>query len=153
MEDCVPLLEPLFEVTEEISGDKFCTSSIVVPLLRGCQKSVQGVNHVSEIGKSLKTCLLKAMSRRMTPYESYSSGICAKAAILDPRLKTCGFGLPANATNTVTELITEINREVELGAVSEKAVMVSEEVMNPGDVTLPSKKKKMCSFLCVLRVK
>lgn len=80
--------------------------------MRGCQRAVKEVNPANDIGGQLKTCLSEALSKRMTPYESNSSGICAKANILDPRFKKCAFGLPSNASNAVEELIKEINCSV-----------------------------------------
>lgn len=70
------------------------------------------MNPATAIGEQLKTCLSEALSKRMTPYESNSSGICVEANILDPRFKKCAFGLPSNTSNAVEEFIKEIKCSV-----------------------------------------
>lgn len=141
LKDCVELLEPLHELTEEISGERYCTSSFVIPLMRGCQRAVKEVNPATAIGEQLKTCLSEALSKRMTPYESNSSGICAKATILDPRFKKCAFGLPSNASNAVEELIKEINCSV-VSPSDIGGVVTQEGTVEQTQSTESEKKKK-----------
>lgn len=92
-------------------ASKYVTSSIVIPLARGCQKAVRTSAVVTGTAKILKGLFLEDISIRMTPYETEITGICAKALILDPRLKKCGFGAPHNAKYVVNQLIEEISHK------------------------------------------
>lgn len=125
LNDCVALLEPLHELTEEISGERYCTSSFVIPLIRGCQRAVKKVNPKTSTGERLKASLSEALSKRMMPYESTSNGICAKAKVLDPRFKKFAFELPSKTSNTVEELIRKMNSivvsQIDSGGVSRRA--------------------------------
>lgn len=142
LQDCVSLLEPLFELTEEMSRERFCTSSIVVPLVRGCQRAVRETDPATPTGHKLRSQLMDTLSRRMTPYES-KLGVCAKATILDPRFKKYGFGVVENATNTVNALVNELEQATP-GPVT--SVVIASGVVERDQESEPSKKKKIGTF-------
>lgn len=152
MEDVLPLLLPPYELTEELSGEKYLTSSIVIPLIRGCQKAIKSETPKTSMGEKLKTILLDSLSRRLTPYESYSSGVCPKATILDPRFKKCAFGIPTNASNAVTELINEMKQSKDV--LGPNQIVIDEGVCSRQPIDeIKSKKKKIWNFVIEEREK
>ncbi|KAG8267989.1 hypothetical protein J6590_038009 [Homalodisca vitripennis] len=96
------------------------------------------------MGTRIKSMLVEAISKRMTPYESNTNGICAKATILDPRFKKCAFGLSSNASSAVNELIIEIqtlNTRLERNSVVVDEGIVERQNVQQTDLTAPIKKR------------
>lgn len=136
IQECVKILVPLHELTEELSGEHYSTSSIIIPLVRGCQKEVKASNMITLSGHALKDKLLTSLSLRMTKYKTDEMGICAKDTILDPRLKKYGFGFADNATNTVNQLVQEMYESLDGGV-----AVASGTGIQPAETEVPEKKK------------
>lgn len=102
--DWVPILKPMEQMTVELSGEKYPTMSLIIPLVRGLQYSIKNANTVTPSGESLKAYLLETVHKRLAILETNS--VCSKATFLDPRFKKSGFGLVANA-DSVQDLITK----------------------------------------------
>lgn len=95
--DCVLLLKPLESMTTELSGEKYVTMSLVIPLIRGLQHTLKNMSPKSDSGAVLKRNLLDVISKRFGLFET--NKIAAKATFLDPRFKKMAFGVEENATN------------------------------------------------------
>lgn len=89
--DWVPILKPMEQMTVELSGEKYPTMSLIIPLVRGLQYSIKNANTVTPSGESLKAYLLETVHKRLAILETNS--VCSKATFLDPRFKKSGFGL------------------------------------------------------------
>ncbi|CAH0563164.1 unnamed protein product [Brassicogethes aeneus] len=87
--DCIPLLTPIANMTTELSGEKYLTISIVIPLIRGLQSSLRIYCPKTEVGEKLKKSLVEVIARRLGSIET--NEILAKATLLDPRLKKTSF--------------------------------------------------------------
>ncbi|KAG8224475.1 hypothetical protein J437_LFUL003198 [Ladona fulva] len=96
LEDCIPLLNPLEELTTELSGDKYVTSSVIIPLIMGAQHLVMNSKPATTFGERLKEVLLENFCKRLSPYEKQV--IPSSATILDPRFKKMAIGLEENAS-------------------------------------------------------
>ncbi|XP_072400487.1 E3 SUMO-protein ligase ZBED1-like [Diabrotica undecimpunctata] len=95
LQECVEILEPLHTMTEEMSGQKYPTLSMVIPLLRSIQHALRSINTYTDVGLLLKTQLIEVISERFTGWEV--NKIVAKSTFLDPRFMNTSFGLAENA--------------------------------------------------------
>lgn len=87
--ECVKqILQPLDSATNDISGQKYVTCSIVIPMLHNLEENVHKVSVNAqnlEIATALKLSLLKEMHKRFDTIEQHS--ILAVATLMDPRFK------------------------------------------------------------------
>lgn len=104
IEDCIPLLKPFESMTTELSGEKYPTLSMVIPLIRGLQFTLGNIKPKTNPGQLLKTALSNSISRRLGSLEG--DKISSKSTFMDPRLKKMAFGLMENA-NKVQKWIEE----------------------------------------------
>ncbi|KAG8239581.1 hypothetical protein J437_LFUL019199 [Ladona fulva] len=105
LEDCIPLFNSLEKFTAELSGDKYVTSSVIIPLIMGAQHLVMNSKPATTVGERLKEVLLENFSKRLSPYEKQV--IPSNATILDPRFKKVAFGLEENASEAYNRIQDE----------------------------------------------
>ncbi|KAL4134780.1 hypothetical protein QTP88_006495 [Uroleucon formosanum] len=108
--DCAPILKPFEHMTSELSGEKYPTLSLVIPLIRGLQYTVKNIKPDTHAGILLQNTLLDVVARRLGSLEKNS--IVAKSTFLDPRLKKTAFGLADNADNTEKWIIEELTSNI-----------------------------------------
>lgn len=65
MEECVEVLKPAEYMTSELSGSKYPTMSIVIPLVRGLQLSIKNTKCSSATAKQFQTVFLNVVSKRL----------------------------------------------------------------------------------------
>lgn len=106
IEDCAPILKPFEYITSELSGEKYPTLSLIIPLIRGLQYTVKSIKPETGSGVLLQNTLLDVVARRLGSLEK--NKIVAKSTFLDPRLKKTAFGLTDNAENTQKWVIEEL---------------------------------------------
>lgn len=106
LSDCAKVLQPLLAMTEEMSGEKYPTLSMVIPLLRSIQYALKSTPTVTDAGLFLKTQLVEVISRRFSGWETNS--VASKATFLDPRFMKTSFGLKENADKAEKIVIEEI---------------------------------------------
>nr|XP_022910708.1 zinc finger BED domain-containing protein 1-like [Onthophagus taurus] len=118
IKDCICILKPIEAMTSELSGEKYITLSIIIPLIRGVQHAVKNAQPITSTGKILQTNFHDILLRRLGYVES--SKICAKATLLDPRLKILAFDKVINGnqalkwiTQEVEDLIVTITQHLE----------------------------------------
>lgn len=104
--DCVKILKPFESMTLELSGEKYPTLSLVIPLIRGLQFMVKNIKPETDAGILLQNSLLDIVTRRLEILEK--NKIVAKSTFLDPRFKKTAFGLVDNAENTQKWIIEEL---------------------------------------------
>ncbi|KAJ8877603.1 hypothetical protein PR048_022058 [Dryococelus australis] len=104
--ECIPLLKPIEIMTAALSGEKYLTISMVVPLVQGAQLSVKRKQPLSTIAQNLKSSLLSGFSKCLGTIET--NEIVSKATILDARFKKQGFGLDENANRAQKEVCEEL---------------------------------------------
>lgn len=96
--DSTHILKPFQIMTAELlSGEKYPTLSVVIPLIRGLQHNLRNLKTKTDIGDVFRNMLMGIVSRRLGILES--NKIVAKATFLDPRFKKTAFDLLENASN------------------------------------------------------
>lgn len=98
LNDFILVLKPMEALTTELSGEKYITVSIIIPLIRGLQHAINKIQPRSFLGENLKKDIICIISKRFGSIET--SKINAKSTFLDPRFKKLGFGQDANADQT-----------------------------------------------------
>uniref|UniRef100_A0A6P7H2S3 Zinc finger BED domain-containing protein 1-like n=1 Tax=Diabrotica virgifera virgifera TaxID=50390 RepID=A0A6P7H2S3_DIAVI len=114
LQECVEILEPLHTMTEEMSGQKYPTLSMVIPLLRSVQHALKSVKTNTDVSLLLKNQLIEVISRRFSGWEE--NKIVAKSTFLDPRFMKTSFGLPVNADKAekyVTEELESMKKKLQ----------------------------------------
>lgn len=110
IEKCLQLLRPFEAVTKDISGEKYISGSLVIPLANCLRTSSDRIcisnAEVELIQKELKIQMVK----RLTPLESNT--LLTAATILDPRFKKIHFASPINAANAIRVVSNEIKKEL-----------------------------------------
>ena len=87
--DLVAVLRPFEKATKEVSGDKYVTSSTVLPLINCLHRAVSNAALVSEDAVALNDALLDQIGKRLVPLED--NHLLASATVLDPRFKMIHF--------------------------------------------------------------
>lgn len=106
MMDCAQILQPIQAMTEEMSGEKYPTISMVIPLVRGVQFALNQIVPMTVEGTKLKEKLIAVVSKRFADWET--NKIAAKATFLDPRFKKTAFGLDENADKAEDLVLKEL---------------------------------------------
>ncbi|KAL7723404.1 hypothetical protein ACLKA6_015978 [Drosophila palustris] len=107
-------LRPLEEATKILSGDKYCTASMVIPIVNILKQKLQNLNGNTPEANEVNEFLLLEIDRRMGPMEQVS--ILAMATMLDPRFKKLHFKDPracANAIIKVKSLLKPNDNDIE----------------------------------------
>lgn len=108
----VNLLGPFESATCEISGSKYTTGSIIIPLiynLKNCLSSIE-VEDTFSIGTALKLNLVAEISKRLSTADQIT--ILAVATILDPRFKKLYFSNPIHCAKAVESIYTAVKQKV-----------------------------------------
>lgn len=96
------VLRPIEAATKEVSGDKYCTSSKVIPLIHCLILKVESLQLEDSLGKVLQSVVLKEISKRMGVIENVSP--LAIATVLDPRFKKMHFTNPLACSSAVAKV-------------------------------------------------
>lgn len=104
--ECVNLLEPFFQMTEKLSGEKYPTISMVIPIVRGLFAAVYEVKANTVVGQELRNNLISGIQTRLGQVEK--NKIIAYSTLLDPRFKKAGFGNMSNAREAEDGLKEEL---------------------------------------------
>ncbi|KAG5892245.1 hypothetical protein JTB14_014615 [Gonioctena quinquepunctata] len=107
LEEIVCLLEPFEIATKEISGDKYVTISLIIPLIRGIMDRLDKIDNITTSeGASFLEKLKDSVRLRLKPYENRTPVILG--AILDPRIKKRAFRTDEDGNNAAQILIREL---------------------------------------------
>lgn len=98
------ILQPLHAATINISGEKFATSSLVIPIITIIQEKLSGLQPKYNETKILLTKIKEQISRRFGSSELVSN--LALATLLDPRFKKMYFQQPLAVAKHVNVLNT-----------------------------------------------
>jgi hypothetical protein len=105
--ECISLLEPIEEVTKEVSAEKHVTISKLIPVTRLMSTVIDRFNTVSQIAKNLQQALQLQFNKRFRQIEDVK--LISVATLLDPRFKNIYFNNPTACANAITEINKEIN--------------------------------------------
>ncbi|CAB3249482.1 unnamed protein product [Arctia plantaginis] len=106
----IVVLRPLEAATKEISGDKYCTSSKIIPLVRSMLSKITSAVIEDPVAKEVHklTRSINEINKRMGSIEHVSA--LAIASILDPRFKRIHFNdaiACLNAVSKIKDLMTK----------------------------------------------
>ena len=79
------ILEPFYEITKEMSTEKYVEISKILPVSACLLNCLQSINVVTIAGKQLKINIIDIYKERLKPYEQ--SDLICMATLLDPRFK------------------------------------------------------------------
>ncbi|KAF2901830.1 hypothetical protein ILUMI_04357 [Ignelater luminosus] len=88
--------------TKEVSADKYCTSSKVIPLIHCLLLKIKPLKLEESLAKELQSVILKEVDKRMGVIERVTS--LAIATILDPRFKKMHFRDPIACSSAVAKV-------------------------------------------------
>lgn len=108
VKEIINIMMPIEQVTKELSGQEYVTSSIVIPLISCMTKAIESTNmeETSDISSELKAKTLNEIQKRFKNVEKVH--ILAISTILDPRFKKIYFSDAlscAKAISDITDLI------------------------------------------------
>ncbi|KAM3965967.1 LOW QUALITY PROTEIN: uncharacterized protein ACR2FA_012824 [Aphomia sociella] len=106
--DLIILFTPFKQANEEISGDKYVTASLAIPIANLLQKGLEQVKPFTEFGVGVQNSLLNLVIAKLEPLERHLH--LAKATILDPRFKRIHF----NSALAVSTAITALSKYIRL---------------------------------------
>ncbi|KAF2882058.1 hypothetical protein ILUMI_24106 [Ignelater luminosus] len=96
------VLRPIEAATKEVSADKYCTSSKIIPLIHCLLLKIKPLKLEESLAKELQSVILKEIDKRMGVIERVTSlGI---ATILDPRFKKMHFTDPIACFSAVAKV-------------------------------------------------
>ena len=110
----VNILEILEKVTSEISGQKYATMSLVIPIISCINDKLNTVLPTSRIGVELKTALTVEMKKRFEFIEL--NYLLSVSTILDPRFKNIHFKDSVALSKHLRFINSSINGMVSLPA-------------------------------------
>ncbi|KAF2886713.1 hypothetical protein ILUMI_19461 [Ignelater luminosus] len=96
------VLRPIEAATKEVSADKYCTSSKVIPLIHCPLLKIKPLKLEESLAKELQSVILKEIDKRMGVIERVTS--LAIATILDPRFKKMYFTDPTACSSAVAKV-------------------------------------------------
>ncbi|XP_046975191.1 E3 SUMO-protein ligase ZBED1-like [Vanessa cardui] len=96
------ILRPIEAATKEVSGDKYCTSSKVIPLIHCLLLKVKPLKVEESLAQELQSLVLKEIDKRMGAIERVTP--FAVATILDPRFKKIHFTDPLACSMAVSKI-------------------------------------------------
>lgn len=97
LKDVEKILSFFQQATEKISGGKYVTLSLIIPMAYGLYRKVENLLPQLQTlqGKNMQNSLLESIKKRLSIYELRS--VTRMATILDPRFKKNGFQYNSNA--------------------------------------------------------
>ncbi|XP_046685814.1 uncharacterized protein LOC124371507 [Homalodisca vitripennis] len=93
-------------ITEELSGETYPTTSMVIPLIRSVQYVIKSLSPETDVAIYLKNKLQEVIHRRFSAWEQ--NKIASKATFLDPRFMKTSFGLKENADRAEKLIMEEL---------------------------------------------
>lgn len=122
--DCTHILKPFQIMTAALSGEKYSTLSVVIPLIRGLQHILSNLKTDTDIGDVFRNMLMDIVSRWLGILEN--NKIVAKATFLNPRFKNTAFGLLENASNAQKWVSKELTMMISTNSEMENEMNTTE---------------------------
>lgn len=106
MEDSFQLLQVFIQATEQLSGEKYPTLAMVIPIVRGIQFNINMCSPGNEFGNIFKNCLSENVRTRFGFIEG--NKLASAATFIDPRFKKIGFDVSSNANSAEQNVLREM---------------------------------------------
>ncbi|XP_053967993.1 uncharacterized protein LOC128869472 [Anastrepha ludens] len=97
LKDIEKVLAFFQQASEKISGGKYVTISLIIPMAYGLFRKIDSVSPLLQTlqGKTMTKILMESIKKRLSIYEQRT--VCMMATLLDPRFKKNGFQHSSNA--------------------------------------------------------
>ncbi|KAG5306571.1 ZBED1 protein, partial [Acromyrmex insinuator] len=99
LKEVITILQPIELITKKIGGDKYPTVSIVIPIIRCMEESINNCIPMINNSINFKRNILSEIERRFHNIERYNTLIIA--TLLDPRFKKLHFQHFLNVSSTI----------------------------------------------------
>ncbi|XP_041449950.1 zinc finger BED domain-containing protein 4-like [Drosophila obscura] len=108
LKDLEKILAFFQQASEKISGGKYVTISLIIPMAYGLYRKLENLLPQLQTlqGKKMQNTLLESIKKRLSIYEQRS--LTRMATILDPRFKKNGFQHYSNAEQASTAFENEL---------------------------------------------
>lgn len=110
LQDFVLLFKPIEVATKEACGEKFVTSSMIIPIVRLLRKKISEASITTGLAKSLKNNIFAEWNKRFLNIEH--NQLFATATILDPRFKNLHFDDKAALGSVIRKLSNELRKDL-----------------------------------------
>jgi hypothetical protein len=111
MSNLAILLETLELATKELSGDKYSSLSLVIPVLTQLHVELAKLTFSDQFMRDIKAKLIKTLQTRFSEIES--GQYCRNSKLLDPRVKDPCFILESNRINAKILFTEEVIKKAE----------------------------------------
>ncbi|XP_063931343.1 zinc finger BED domain-containing protein 4-like [Zophobas morio] len=109
IDECLKLLGPFEDATKNISGEKYVSGSLVIPMTNCIKTSLHRINVSNPFAKNLKKELEAQIEKKLDPLET--NILLSIATIVDPRFKRLHFSSARNVANAITIIKNEVKKE------------------------------------------
>lgn len=104
----INILEPLESATRALSGDKYCTISLIIPLMTGLIVRLKSRKSVESVVNKFRDDLVDSLKRRFSDVEQ--NCLITTATLLDPRVKNTCFVDETNKRKAVKNLLDSLKK-------------------------------------------
>ncbi|KAF6217108.1 hypothetical protein GE061_001461 [Apolygus lucorum] len=105
------LLRPIESATRDVSGEKFITSSVVIPMVKLLKRNIEKVAITTELAAKVKEILLVQWGKRFSQIEKLH--FFPIPTVLDPRFRTLHFEDKVALAATLKKISAELKKEEE----------------------------------------
>ncbi|CAD7085301.1 unnamed protein product [Hermetia illucens] len=110
LQDFVLLFKPIEVATKGACGEKFVTSSMIIPIVRLLRKKISEASITTDLAKSLKNNIFAEWNKRFLNIEH--NQLFTTATILDPRFKNLHFDDKAALGSVIRKLSNELRKDL-----------------------------------------
>ncbi|XP_075985191.1 zinc finger BED domain-containing protein 4-like [Anticarsia gemmatalis] len=150
--ELVKLLDPFDTCTAAVSGDKYVTISLIIPLIKGlCLKMVEfETDNFTEAAHIVIQHMKTAINDKLKPFESRSA--CIIATLLNPHFKKVGFKTDADVERAISYVHKEYSsylssRQILRASAIESTATGDSSLENDSDTPKKSKLDSLLSFV------
>ncbi|KAL1446384.1 hypothetical protein WDU94_003613 [Cyamophila willieti] len=108
IKEIISVLKPLEIATRDVSGDSYCSSSRIIPLINILSKKMDQVICETPVGIQLRNALAADFMSNRRFGNTEANRILSIATILDPRFKKIHFRNIINVSNAVDKIKQEM---------------------------------------------
>lgn len=138
-----PILEPFETCTEGVSGDKYATISLIIPLIKGVSLRLSALDkeNLSETAKKVLLHVKSGVAQRLKPYETRTP--CIIGTLLNPHFKKLGF----KTDSDIEKAVSSVQREYSTYLTAQHSIDSPSTSMSAILEPSTSKKSKLSSLL------
>ena len=110
--DAVKILEPFEAITRELSGEKFVTASLIIPLIEGCVYALNLLDFKTDICRNLKDIFIHEIIPNRFNF-MYTKTKILMATAMDPRFKLSAIEKTEHRDSARELLVNELDSIIE----------------------------------------